>query len=71
MELLGARVLEISYSWTRFWDSRHFQVAIYAVFHEESESAVRIDQFLHPEEKIKKNLRSLYSLIYVLIEFER
>ena len=28
---------------------------IYAVFHEESEPAVRIDQFLHPEEKIKKN----------------
>ena len=47
----------------KFWDSRCFQVAIYAVFHEESESAVRIDQFLHPEEKIKKNLRSLYSLI--------
>ena len=47
---------------TLLGDSRCFQVAIYTVFHEESESAVRIDQFLHPEEKIKKNLRSLYSL---------
>ena len=28
---------------------------IYTVFDEESESAVRIDEFLHPEEKIKKN----------------
>ena len=41
--------------WTKFLDSRCFQVATYAVFHEESESAVRIDQFLHPEEKIQKN----------------
>ena len=39
----------------KFWDSRCFQLAIYAVFHVESESAVRIDQFIHPEEKIKKN----------------
>ena len=36
-------------------DSRHFQLAIYTVFHAESESAVRIEQFLHPEEKIEKN----------------
>ena len=28
---------------------------IHTVFDEESESAVRIDEFLHPEEKIKKN----------------
>ena len=28
---------------------------IYTVFDEESESAVRIDEFLHPEEKIKEN----------------
>ena len=47
--------LEISYFWLRIQDSRHFQLAIYTVFHEESESAVRIDQILHPEEKIKKN----------------
>ena len=26
---------------------------IYTVFDEESESAVRIDEFLHPEEKIR------------------
>ena len=36
-------------------DSRHFQLAICAVFHAESESAVRIDQFLHPGWKIKNN----------------
>ena len=46
--------LGISYFWIKFWDSRHVQLAIYTVFHEESESAVRIDQFLHPEEKTKK-----------------
>ena len=28
---------------------------IYTVFDEESESAVRIDEFLHPEEKLKEN----------------
>ena len=28
---------------------------MYTVFHAESESAVRIDKFLHPEQKIKKN----------------
>ena len=55
MALFGARVLETSYFWTKFWDSRCFQVAIYAVFHVESESAVRIDQFLHPGEKLSKN----------------
>ena len=37
--------------WAKFWDSRHVQLAIGTVLHEESESAVRIDQFLHPEEK--------------------
>ena len=47
--------LEISYFLIKIQDSRHVQLAIYTVFHEESESAVRIEQFLHPEEKIQKN----------------
>ena len=47
--------LEISYLLVTIQDYRHFQLAIYTVFHAESESAVRIDQSLHPEEKIKKN----------------
>ena len=47
--------LEISYLFNNFSDSRHVQLSIYSVFHEESESEVRIGQFLHPEEKIKKN----------------
>ena len=60
--------LNISYCWVKVKDSRCFQLAVYRVFHAESESAVRIDQFLHPEEKIKKNkpMRVLisYSKIY-------
>ena len=43
------------YVWVNIQDPRHFQLAIYTVFHAESESVVRIDQILHPEEKIKKN----------------
>ena len=47
--------LGISFFLDKFWDSRHVQLAIYAVVHEESESAVRIYQFLHPEDTNKKN----------------
>ena len=47
--------LELSYLLIKIQDARHVQLAIYTVFHIESESAVRIDQFLHPKEKIKKN----------------
>ena len=61
--------LEISYFWLRIQDSRHFQLAIYTVFHEESESAVRIDQFLHPEEKIKKNQPTRVSISYRKISY--
>ena len=42
----------------RIKDSRHVQLAIYIyiiVFHEESESAVRIYQFLHPGRTLRKN----------------
>ena len=56
--------LGISYFWIKFWDSRHVQLAIYTVFHEESESAVRIDQFLHPEEKTKKNQPTRVQISY-------
>ena len=61
--------LEISYFWLRIQDSRHFQLAIYTVFHEESESAVRIDQILHPEEKIKKNQPTRVSISYRKISY--
>ena len=54
MTLLGLRVWGFLIFESTNWDSRLVQLAIYTVFHEESESAVRIDQFLHPEEKIKK-----------------
>ena len=40
---------------TKIQESRPVQLAKYTVFDEESESAVRIDEFLHPEDKIKKN----------------
>ena len=61
--------LEISYFWLRIQDSGHFQPAIYTVFDEESESAVRIDQILHPEEKIKKNRPMRVSISYRKISY--
>ena len=61
--------LGISYFWTIVWDSRHIQLAIYTVFHEESEFAVRIDQFLHPEEKIKKSQPTRVSTCYRKISY--
>ena len=59
--------LGISYFCIIFLDSRHVQLAIYAAFHEESESAVRIDKFLHPEEKIKKKQPTRVSISYRII----
>ena len=56
--------LAFSYFWIEIQDSRHFQLAIYTVVHAESESAVRIEQFLHPEEKIKKNQPMRVSISY-------
>ena len=50
-------------------DSKHVQLAIYTVFHEESESAVRIDEFLDPEEKIKKNRPTRVSISYRKISY--
>ena len=61
--------LDISYSWVKIKDSRHFQLAIYTVFHAESESAVRIDQFLHPEAKIKNNGPMRVSMSYRKIAY--
>ena len=56
--------LEFSFLLIKLEDSRHVQLAIYTVFHEESESAVRSYQFLHPEEKIKKNQPTRVSISY-------
>ena len=53
-----SRILDIS-SW----------LYIYTVFHAESESAVRIEQFLHPEEKIKKNRPMRVSISYRKISY--
>ena len=43
-----AQGLDFLRFWARFWDSRHFQVTIYTVFHEESESEVKKCQMLEP-----------------------
>ena len=59
----------MSYFWLRIQDSGHFQPAICTVFDEESESAVRIDQILHPEEKIKKNQPMRVSISYRKISY--
>ena len=41
--------------WIRIKDSRHFQLAIYTVFDEESDFQVKIEQFRRPEAKKWKN----------------
>ena len=61
--------LGISYCLIKFPDSRHVQLAIYAVFHEESESAVRIEKFLHLGEEIKKNQPTRVSISYRKISY--
>ena len=47
--------LDFLYFETNFWDSRHVRLAVYTFFYEEYESAVRTNEFLHREERIKKN----------------
>ena len=69
MALFGARVWEFLIFLIIFSDSRHVQLSIYTVFHEESESAVRINEFLHPEEKIKKNQPTRVSNSYRKISY--
>ena len=59
----------MSYVYFKMKDSSHFQLAIYTAFHAESESAARIDQFLHPEEKIKKNQPMRVSISYRKISY--
>ena len=61
--------LDMSYLLVKIKDSRHFQLATYTVFHADSESAVRIDQFLHPEEKIKKKQPTRVSISYRKISY--
>ena len=56
--------LDIFYFLVKLKDPRHFQLAMYTVVHAESESAVRIDKFLHPDEKIKKNQPMIVSISY-------
>ena len=53
--IVQSESLDISYFWSKCWDSRHVQLAIRTVFQEASESAVRTAQFLHPAEEVKKN----------------
>ncbi len=69
MALLGPRVWDVFIFLAKFQDSRHVQLAIYTVFDVESESAVRIYQFLHPEEKIKKNQPTRVSISYRKISY--
>ena len=70
MAVFGARVWSLLIFLTRFSASRHVRLSIsYTVFQEESESAVRIDQFLHPEEKIRKNQPTRVSISYRKISY--
>ena len=71
--IFGYQSLEIVDFGIKFQGSRSFQLAIYiyiyTVVHAESESAVRIDQFLHPDEKIKKNHDMRVSISYRKISY--
>ena len=67
--IVRCQSLEISYVLIKFQDSRHVQLAMYTVFHEESESADRIYQFLHPEGKFKKNQPTRVSISYRKISY--
>ena len=69
MQLFCTRVWRTCYFLINFWDSKRFQLAMYAVFHEESESAVRIDRFLRPEEQTKKNQPTGVSISYGKISY--
>ena len=66
---ISRNFLDISDFLTTISDSRHVQLSIYTVFQEESESAVRIDQFFHPEEKIEKNRPTRVSISYRKISY--
>ena len=53
----------------QIWGFQTCPAAIDTVFHEECESAVRNDQILHPEEKIKKNQPTGVSISYRKISY--
>ena len=55
MPFFGARVWKFLIFGSKFWILDMSSWLYTTVFHEESESAVRIDEFLDPEEKIEKN----------------
>ena len=59
-----AQGLDFLRFWARFWNSRHSQVAIYTVFHEESESEVKKCQILEPggEKYEKTNVKLRFSI---------
>ena len=61
--------LGISYFGVQIRDSGHVQVAIYTVFHEESESAVKKCRILQPggENKEKRNRESRFLIVGFLI----
>ena len=68
-DIFQCESLGISYLWVNIWDSSHVQQAICTSFHEEFESAVGIDQFLCPEEKIEKNQPTRESISYRKISY--
>jgi len=73
--MCGYQSLEISYVWITIQGSTHFRLAIhiyiyiYPVVHAESASAVRIYQFLHPEENIKRNQPLRVSISHRIISY--
>ena len=61
---------------SRFKDSRHAQMSIYAVFHEETDVQVKKQQLQHLEAKKRtrknchKSLYKLFSLVFVVLCYE-
>ena len=64
MPFFGARVWKFLIFGSKIWILDVSSWLFTTVFHVESESAVRIDEFLDPEEKIKKNRPTRDSISY-------
>ena len=62
--IVRCQSLGISYFLITFQDSRHVQLALYTVVHEKFESAVRLHQFLHPEENVFRKRPTRVSISY-------
>ena len=71
MALFGEIVLDISHFGARFADSSHVQLGTYRVSQVESESGVRSDQFIYPEEETQKHRPTIEFLSKKHVKFDQ